>query len=89
MEVDLMMQSSFIGKVEKARLYAQEKDRVCFSTFSACFKGDNDSHSVTYDRGKWSCTCHSFMHAGLCSHTMAMQKMLDGMVIPEQPVVVV
>jgi hypothetical protein len=86
MEVASMMQSSLIGKVEKAGRYALEKNRVSFSTFTASFKGDHDSYSVVYDQGKWRCTCHSFAQSGLCSHTMALQKILDGMIPVEEPV---
>ena len=84
-----MMQSSLIGKVEKARRYALEKNRVSFSTFTASFKGDHDSYSVAYDQGKWRCTCHSFAQFGLCSHTMALQKILEGMIPVEEPASVV
>ena len=36
------MNSSLIGKVEKARRYAQEKERVSFNTFEVKFHGEND-----------------------------------------------
>lgn len=75
-----MMQSSLIGKVEKAKRYAQEKNRVAFSRFSATFEGDNDRYSVEYDHGKWGCSCHTFSQHRLCSHMMAMERMLEGMV---------
>ena len=84
-----MMQSSLIGKVEKARRYALEKNRVSFSTFTASFEGEHDSYSVAYSQGKWRCTCHSFTQFGLCSHTMALRKILEGMLPVEEPVSVV
>ena len=73
------MQSSLIGKIEKARRYAQETDRVTFSDFSVKFRGENDTYSTTYKDGKWHCTCHFFGSWGLCSHTMALQKILENM----------
>ena len=73
------MQSSMIGKVEKAMRYAHEPDRVTFSSFVASFAGDNGTHSVTLDADRWRCDCHLFETAGGCTHTLAMQKMLDPM----------
>jgi len=33
------MQSSLIGKIEKAKRYAQETDRISFSEFTVKFRG--------------------------------------------------
>jgi len=79
------MYSSLIGKIEKAKRYAQDRDRVTFNSFSANFRGDNDTHLVEYKEGQWSCTCYFFSIHGLCSHTMALQRMLEGMVPKEAP----
>ena len=76
------MQSSLIGKIEKAKLYAQEKDRVTFSEFSVKFRGENDSYDVSYRDDKWHCTCNFFSNLGTCSHTMALERILDTM-LPE------
>jgi len=73
------VQSSMIGKVEKAMRYAHEPDRVTFTSFAASFAGDNGTHSVTLDADRWRCDCHLFETAGGCTHTLAMQKMLDPM----------
>lgn len=78
------MQSSLIGKIEKARRYAQERDRISFSRFSVSFRGDHDSYTIGFDSGQWQCTCNFFSQWGLCSHTMALEKILDNM-IPERP----
>ncbi len=77
------MQSSLIGKIEKAKRYAQEKERVTFSELSVKFRGENDEYSIRYRDGKWNCTCHFFSQWGLCSHTMAMEKILKDM-LPEE-----
>ncbi|MBI2855150.1 MAG: hypothetical protein HYX87_09580 [Chloroflexi bacterium] len=77
------MASSLIGKVEKANRYAQEKNRVAFSSFKATFQGEHNLYTLEYNEGRWHCTCRFFGLNGLCSHTMALQKMLDGM-LPEQ-----
>lgn len=77
------MQSSLIGKIEKAKRYAEEKDRVSISEFSAKFRGDNSSYIVSYKDGKWHCSCDFFSKWGLCSHTMALEKILNNM-LPQQ-----
>jgi hypothetical protein len=77
------MQSSLIGKIEKAKRYAQEKDRISFSELSVTFRGDNDNYTTEYRNGKWNCTCRFFATWGLCSHTMALEKILNGM-LPEE-----
>ena len=77
------MQSSLIGKIEKAKRYAQETDRITFSEFSIKFRGENSSYDTGYQDGKWHCTCSFFKSWGLCSHTMAMEKILNKM-LPEE-----
>ena len=77
------MQSSLIGKIEKAKRYAQEKERVTFSEFSATFRGENDDYTISYKDGNWHCSCHFFSNWGQCSHTMALEKILNNM-LPEE-----
>ena len=77
------MQSSLIGKIEKANRYAQEKDRVTFTELSVKFHGENSDYDVTFKDGKWRCTCSFYNQWGLCSHTMAMEKILENMLPPE------
>jgi hypothetical protein len=77
------MQSSIIGKIEKAKRYAQEKGRVTFSELSTKFRGENDEYTVDYRDGKWHCTCHFFSQWAMCSHTMALERMLKDM-LPEE-----
>ena len=79
------MQSSLIGKIEKARRYAEEKDRVKFAELTVKFRGDNDDYLLTYRQGKWNCSCHHFASEGICSHTMALQRMLGEMLPEETP----
>ena len=77
------MQSSIIGKIEKAKRYAQEKERITFAELSVKFRGENDEYSVKYTNGKWQCTCRFFSQWGLCSHTMALEQILKEM-LPEE-----
>ena len=77
------MQSSLIGKIEKAIRYAQETDRVTFNDFSVKFRGEDSEYETLYRDGKWGCTCTFFSKWGICSHTMAMEKILSNMLPPE------
>lgn len=74
------MYSSLIGKVQKAQQYAQERDRVSFSRFSASFRGEHDSYRITYNEGEWGCSCNHFGQHQYCSHMMAIERMLEGMI---------
>ena len=71
------MDSSIIGKIDKARKYAEEKERVSITSFAATFQGNHNSYDVTFDAGVWECECHFFVTREVCSHTMALQRMLD------------
>ncbi len=80
------MQSSLIGKIEKAKRYAQESDRIKFSELSVKFRGENDCHTTEYRDGRWHCTCNFFSNWGRCSHTMALEKILGNM-LPQEALV--
>ena len=77
------MQSSLISKIQKANLYAREPDRVTFGELSTTFRGDNETHTVAFRDERWSCDCHFFGSAGICSHVMAIQKLLGSMLPAE------
>ena len=75
------MNSSVIGKVEKARRYSQERERMRFTNFSVDFHGENDDHKVTFSDGKWDCSCDFFVAGhGACAHTLALERVLEHMV---------
>ena len=76
------MDSSMIGKIEKAMLYAQEPDRINFQEFKLRFNGDHKSHVVTYHQTEWRCDCDFFAARGVCSHVMTLERVLMGMVEP-------
>ena len=73
------MDSSIIGKIEKAKQYAEQSDRVNITSFAATFKGNHDNYDVQFSDGTWRCECHFFATREICSHTMAMQRILDEM----------
>ncbi|MCY3782530.1 MAG: hypothetical protein OXG79_01960 [Chloroflexi bacterium] len=74
------MQSSLISKVQKAHKYAQEPHRIHFEALTVRFDGDNNDHVIRLADGAWSCDCEFFMVWQTCSHTMALEKLLEGMV---------
>ena len=74
-----MMDSAMISKIMKAKRYANERDRMEFTSFTVVFKGNHRDHTVTFENNRWHCTCDFFAQRGICSHTMAMEKVLAGM----------
>ena len=74
------MDYGMIGKIEKAKRYAEEPERFQFSHFSVQFNGDHDHHEVSYDNGKWACDCEFFIGREVCSHTMALENLLENMI---------
>ena len=81
------MDSSIIGKIEKAKQYAEQKDRVNITSFAATFKGNHDNYDVRFEDGAWRCERHFFSTREVCSHTMAMQKILEEMLTIENDAV--
>ena len=76
------MDYGMISKIEKAKRYAEQRDRIRFVSFNVTFDGDNNPHTVTYENGQWSCDCSFFSSRGVCSHSMALERILAGM-LPE------
>ncbi|MCC6416994.1 MAG: hypothetical protein IT429_01960 [Gemmataceae bacterium] len=81
------MQSSLIGKVEKAKVYARERHRMQIDGLHVSFHGENGDHEVAIADGRWTCSCDFFTSWGVCSHTMALERVLEGMV-PRQELAV-
>jgi hypothetical protein len=79
------MDYGMIGKIQKAKRYAEQRDRIHFESLSVTFNGDNNPHTVHMSSGAWQCDCDFFTTRGRCSHTIALEIILEGM-IPE-PVV--
>ncbi len=73
------MDYGMIGKIDKARRYAQERERIKFESFKAILNGRHDSHVVEYADGAWTCDCDFFLSRGVCSHSMALERILAGM----------
>jgi len=70
------MDSAMIGKIEKAKRYAEEPDRLKIQQLQVEFKGDHDSHQVSFKDGSWTCDCRFFAQRGVCTHTMTIERVL-------------
>ena len=73
------MDSAMIGKIEKAKRYAEQPELMQFESFSLQFQGGNSTHHVTFNQGEWDCTCEFFQSRDVCCHTMALERVLDKM----------
>ena len=77
------MQSSLISKIEKAKIYAEDPSRFQFSFLRCDVRGDSTTHTAELGPDGWSCDCFFFQDAKTCSHTMALERLLDEM-LPER-----
>lgn len=73
---------NIVSDVEKAKRYSQETDRIRIVSFDCDFEGYSKTHHITYASGKWTSTASFFARRGVCSHTMALEKILKGFVQP-------
>jgi len=80
------MDYGMIGKIEKAKKYAEQRDRFRIESLTVTFVGDNNPHKITLLEGIWKCDCDFFQSRGRCSHTMALEKILEGMQGVVEPV---
>ncbi|GIW00168.1 hypothetical protein [Roseiflexus sp.] len=73
------MHSDLIGKIEKARRYAEEPERIALDEITVRFHGGNNDHRVRLVDGRWTCDCEVFHLRGVCAHVMTLQKVLAPM----------
>ncbi|MEQ8675762.1 MAG: SWIM zinc finger family protein [Aggregatilineales bacterium] len=71
-----------VSDVEKSKQYAEEKDRITFVSFDANFQGGHNVYHISYENGTWDCDNPYFKTHSVCSNTMAMERLLKGMVTP-------
>lgn len=70
------MDSGMIGKIQKSKIYASERERIQINSLSVTFQGQNNGHQVSFQDGKWICDCGFFQTRERCSHTMALERIL-------------
>lgn len=73
------MDYGMIGKIEKAKRYAEQRDRINIESLTVTFEGENNPHKVRLENGIWNCDCSFFQSRSRCSHTMALEMILKGM----------
>ena len=79
------MDYGLIGKMDKAKRYAEERERFRFTSFELKFHGDNNDHEVSYKDGKFQCDCEFFLTHERCAHTMALDELLKDMITVADP----
>jgi hypothetical protein len=72
------MDSGLLRKREKAKRYSEERNRIRIETLKVTFDGDNNPHTVHFENGSWQCDCDFFRTRLECSHTMALEMILQG-----------
>ncbi|HEX8599886.1 MAG: SWIM zinc finger family protein [Chloroflexota bacterium] len=77
------MNSSLIGKIEKAKMYEHEPERVQIQNLEADFRGEHDTYHIKLSNNHWSCSCSFYSGYGTCSHVMAAQRILAPMLTLE------
>jgi len=79
------MDISMVSKLEKAKRYAEERERIHFTGLAVSFDGDNNTHQVSFSGEKWHCDCRFFSTRDWCCHTVAIAKVLEKMVPASEP----
>jgi hypothetical protein len=74
-----------VSDVEKATRYAHETDRIRFTSFDTTFQGENNTHHVSFGEHGWDADSSFFKSRGVDSHTMALERILKGMLPTFQP----
>ena len=74
------MDYGMIGKIEKAKRYAQQPERMTFLSLAVEFKGDNSTYNLHLGPEGWDCSCSGFRTHGMCPHVMTMEKLFKPMI---------
>ena len=74
------MDYGLIGKLEKAKRYAEDRTRFRFDRFELTFHGDNNDHKVSFSDGKFQCDCEFFLTHDRCGHSMALEILFKDMI---------
>ena len=79
------MDYGLIGKIEKAKRYAEERKRFRFNAFDVTFRGDNNDHHVAFENSEFHCDCEFFLTHKRCGHSMAVEILLKDMISEPAP----
>lgn len=78
------MDNGMIRKYEKAKIYAEQRERMQVRRLVVEFDGRNNPHTVEFKDGDWQCDCEFFLGRHRCAHTMALEIVLDQMLQPAE-----
>lgn len=78
-----MLDSGMISKIQKAKAYAEQPERIHFRDLRVEFDGANHPHTVEFHDGHWRCDCGFFQTHQTCSHVMAIDRVL-GVMAPQE-----
>ncbi|HET7274128.1 MAG TPA: hypothetical protein VFI91_03050 [Longimicrobiaceae bacterium] len=78
-----MLDSGRINKIQKAKSYADQPERIHFRDLTVEFDGNNANHAVEFHEGHWQCDCDYFRSHETCSHVMALDRVL-GIMAPQE-----
>ncbi|MBZ0278786.1 MAG: SWIM zinc finger family protein [Anaerolineae bacterium] len=73
------MDYGMIGKIEKAKRYAEERDRITFNSLEIEFKGNNNFYHISLTDSGWRCSCPGFQAHAICPHIMTMERLFKPM----------
>jgi hypothetical protein len=73
------MDYGMIGKIEKAKRYAQEPQRVTLHTLQVEINGDNNTYRTELGEHGWHCSCPGFQQHKICPHIMALERLFRPM----------
>jgi len=74
-----MLDSGMINKIQKAKSYADQPERIHFKELTVEFEGNHSQHTVEFHEGSWLCDCGYFRNHETCSHVMAIDRVLGVM----------
>ena len=77
-----MLDSGMINKIQKARMYADQPERIHIRELRVDFDGNHSPHTVAFRDNRWACDCGYFRGHGTCTHVMALDRILGVMAPP-------
>ena len=73
------MDTGMIRKYEKAKMYAEQSERMKVESLVVQFDGRNNPHTVKLNDGAWDCDCDFFVGREKCAHTMALELVMGNL----------
>lgn len=74
-----MNDANSIGKKQKTSRISRDRTTIQFNDFRVEIEGENASHVVIFSNGVFTCDCEFFKSRKRCTHTMALEMILEGM----------